>query len=317
VAGAAHATAANVGSAVRAELDDHAGDRPALVVLGLCLVALGVVEVVLIAQGYLLAGQIADGVLLLVLLNFRGRGRAPAAMRALALVALARVFGAGLPLARFSEPLGELVISLVVGLVAIRVAPTLGINVRRIVRARVDRSVVAAFVVGGLLGLLAYLLGAPSLLPARAGADRTAVAVAAAIIGAVAEELVFRGLVQTTLQGVAGRIGLVAATALFACTYVGAGSAELVLTFVLAGLVFALALARTGVLTGAIAGHLALSIGAFVVWPAVLGRAPSVEFGGWITTTALALLMAAATLAAVRRSPVAPRGWSASAPPSP
>ncbi|MFL5841851.1 MAG: hypothetical protein ACJ77Z_15490, partial [Thermoleophilaceae bacterium] len=90
--------------------------------LALCVVALVVVEAALIAPGHVLAGQIADGLLLLVLLNFRGRSGehgwsarergVPAAMRALALVPLARVLAAGLPLGHFSEALNELIVVL-------------------------------------------------------------------------------------------------------------------------------------------------------------------------------------------------------------
>jgi membrane protease YdiL (CAAX protease family) len=290
VAGAARVTD-EVASALRAEIGDREDDRLVLIVLGLCVVALAVVEVALIAPGRVLAGQIADAVLLLVLLNFRGRGPehswsarergAQAAMRALALVPLARVLAAGLPAGRFSEALNELLIGLLLGFAAIWLAPMVGV-----------------------LGLVVYLLGAPSLLPAGAGAGRVALAAIAVTTAALVEELVFRGVVQITLQRVAGRIGLIAAAALFACTYLSAGSASLVLAFALAGVVFAQVVARTGVLGGAIAGHCALSIGAFLVWPAVLGRTPSTGLDGPLTTTALALLVAAATYVAVRRPPV-------------
>lgn len=320
MAGAERVTA-DVATALRAEIHGSHDDRRALAVLAACVVALVVVEIALIAPGHVLAGQIADGVLLLVLLNFRGHRReetwsareraVPAAMRALALVPLARVLAAGLPLARFSQALNELVVVLPVGFAAIRLAPVAGVSVRSLARVRPDRYFAQALVSGAVLGLIAYLLGAPALAPGGASADRIAVAVAAATTAAVVEELVFRGLVQVTLQRVAGRIGLVAATALFACTYLGAGSASLVLVFALAGVVFAHVVARTGVLGGAIAGHCALSVGAVVVWPAVLGRTHSMWLEGWVTTTGLALLLAAATLAAVRRPPVAPRGWSA------
>jgi membrane protease YdiL (CAAX protease family) len=283
------------------------------VVLALCVGAVAVAEV-LIAEGQVLAGQIADGVLLLVLLNFRGRRGdrssparergVPAAMLALALVPLSRVLAAGLPVAHFSQVLNELMILLPIGFAAIWLAPMVGVSLRRLARARLDRNQAEVVVIGAVLGLVVHLLGAPSLLPAGAGAGRVALAAIAATTAAVVEELVFRGLVQVTLQRVAGRIGLVAATALFAFTYLSAGSASLVFAFALAGVVFAHVVARTGLLGGAIAGHWALSIGAFVVWPAVLGRTHSERLDGWLTATGLALLVAAATLTAIRRPPV-------------
>jgi membrane protease YdiL (CAAX protease family) len=315
VAGGERVTA-DAASALRAELDDREDDRLALGVLALCVVAVVVVEAALIAPGHVLAGQIADGVLLLVLLNFRGRSGehswsarergVPAAMRALALVPLARVLAAGLPLGHFSEALNELIVVLPVGFAAVRLAPIVGVSVRSLVQARLDRNGAGTVVIGTVLGLVAYLLGAPPLVPAGAGAGRIAVAVVAVSAVAVVEELVFRGLVQITLQRVAGRIGLVAATCLFASTYLSAGPASLVLTVALAGVVFARAVARTGLLGGAIAGHWALTLGAVVVWPALLGRSHPTWLEGGLTTTGLALLVGAATLAAIRRPPVAP-----------
>jgi membrane protease YdiL (CAAX protease family) len=305
-----------VASALRAEIGDREDDRPALLVLALCVVALAVVEVRLIAPGHVLAGQIADALLLLLLLNFPGRGRehswsapergAQAAMRALALVPLARVLAAGLPLGRFSEALSELMIALPVGFAAIWLAPIVGVSLRRLAPARLDRSGAMVVAIGAVLGFVAYLLGASPVLPPGAGLGRVAVAVIAVTAAAVVEELVFRGLAQITLQRVAGRVGVVAATGLFVCTYVNAGSAALVLAFALAGVVFAHAVARTGVLSGAIAGHWALSIGAFLVWPALLGRTHSTWLEGPLTTTGLVFLVAAATCIAIARPPVEP-----------
>jgi membrane protease YdiL (CAAX protease family) len=312
VAGAERVTA-DLASVLRAEIDERGEDRLAVLVLALCVAAVAIVEIRLIAPGHVLAGQIADGILLLVLLNFRGRDKhspsarergVAAAMLALALVPLSRVLGAGLPIAHFSRALNELMIVLPVGFAAIRLAPMVGVNLRRLVRARLDRNEAGVAAIGAVLGLVLYLLGAPSVLPAGAGAGRVALAVIAATAAAVVEELVFRGLVQTTLQRVAGRIGLVAAIALFGCAYLSAGSASLVLAFALAGVVFAHVVARTGLLGAAIAGHWALSIGAFVVWPAALGRTHSTWLDGPLTATGLALLVLAATLSAIRRPPV-------------
>jgi membrane protease YdiL (CAAX protease family) len=87
----------------------------------------------------------------------------------------------------------------------------------------------------------------------------------------VVEEIVFRGLLQGALQRIAGRLGAVAATALFACAYLGGGPAGVVVAIAVAGAVFAYGFARSGNLYGAIAGHYALALGAFVVWPLLLG----------------------------------------------
>jgi membrane protease YdiL (CAAX protease family) len=313
VAGAERVTD-ELASALRAEIGDREEGRLALLVLALCVVALVVVEVGLIARGHVLAGQIADAVLLLVLLNFRGRGHeqsrsarergVEAAMRALALVPLARVLAAGLPLGRFSEALNELLIALPVGFTAIWLAPIVGVPLRRLAKVRLDRTGAEVMAIGAVLGLVAYLVRPSPLLRDGADGQRVALAVIAVTAAAVVEELVFRGLVQVTLQRVAGRVGVAAASGLFACTYLTAGSASLVLAFALAGVVFAHGVARTGALGAAIAGHSAFAIGALLVWPAVLGRTHPTWLDGSLTTTGLALLVAAATLTAIRWPPV-------------
>ena len=98
---------------------------------------------------------------------------------------------------------------------------------------------------------------------------------------ALVEEIVFRGLVQTSLQRLAGGVGALAAAGLFAVSYISFGSASLVLLMALAGLLFAHSVARSGVLGAALAGHVLLAAGAAVVWPVLLGpRASRLSAGG-------------------------------------
>jgi membrane protease YdiL (CAAX protease family) len=131
------------------------------------------------------------------------------------------------------------------------------------------------------------------------------VALAAATAAAAVEEVVFRGLVQVTLQRVAGRAGLVAASALFAATYLDASRAALVLAFALAGLVFAYAVARTGTLAGAVGGHVLLAAGAGGLWPAVLGRSHLAWLHGAGTTIGLILALTLVAAIVLRRPPAA------------
>lgn len=297
-----------------AQAGERLEGRLDLAVLAACVAALALVEVALFARGHVLAGQIADAVLLLVLLNFGGRRGAPGgpvpgrpavrAMLALSLVPLARVAAAGLPLGPFSRALAELMIALPIGFAAIRLAPGAGVSIPRLLAVRPARSNIVAGGAGLTLGFVVYLVGAPPLLPPDAPSGRFVLALIAATAAAFAEELVFRGLVQITLQRVAGRAGVLAASTLFAFTYLGAGSASLVLAVALAGVVFAHAVARTGALAGAIAGHWALSIGGVLVWPALLGRSPPTWVDGWFTTAVLAVALAGATVAVIRRPPV-------------
>jgi membrane protease YdiL (CAAX protease family) len=258
------------------------GGRSTRVVLVAAVMLLAVVDAALITRGHLLAGAVAEAVLLVFLLNaagwhHRASGAAQSAMRALALLALARLVAAGMPISDVSEPAAQLMVAVPVGYAALRFAPLAGLSVRlfspssvlgRRERVLTDTGVVLA---GAGLGLLAYELDAPALATAESSSGRIAAAALAVTVTVVVEELVFRGVVQSALQRIAGRLGAVAATALFACAYLGGGPAAVVLTIAAAGAVFAYGFARSGNLYGAIAGHFALALGAFVVWPVLLG----------------------------------------------
>jgi membrane protease YdiL (CAAX protease family) len=311
VAGAEHVSV-DPASAGEADPRERKYDTLPLALLAFWIAALILVEAALIAPGHVLAGQIVDAALLLALLSLPAVLRslraaraqpAVAAMRALALVPLARVVAAGVPLGHFSQALDEVVLVVPIGFAAVRMAPIVGVDLRAMIVARGERSQAPAVLAGIALGVVAYLLGAPPLLPAGASVARVVVAVLAVIGTAFVEELVFRGLVQVTLYRLVGGAGVVAAAALFASTYLDAGSADLVLALALAGVVFAYSVTRTGSLAGAIAGHCALSAGAVLVWPAVFGRLHSTSLDGWPTTTALAVLLGAVALAAVRKPP--------------
>jgi membrane protease YdiL (CAAX protease family) len=274
---------------------------------------------VLIAQGHVLAGQIADAILLVLLVNvdrIRGRARAErhgpaeidpwvAAMRALAVVALINVVGIGLPLRAIPEIVREGLLALAIGVAAADAAPAVGVRLRRLLTMPAA-GIGWTTVLGGLvLGLGAYLLGAPALASSDDPVGRILLAVAVAASAALVEEIVFRGLVQSTLQRLAGRVGALAAAGLFAFSYISFGSASLVLLMALAGLLFSHSVARSGVLGAALAGHVLLATGAAVVWPVLLGREPP----GSPPEDATQLALAGAVLAGAAilgRRPVTP-----------
>ena len=150
------------------------------------------VEAGLFARGHVLAGDIADAAIVVALLNVGGdpKTSAPsrrvtvtaAAARALAFVALIRVVALGLPLRDGSNALGTLVVAALVGVPAVLASPYMGVSLLAMGAARFSprqsRRAVAglvAIVVGGLvLGLLAYLVGAPALgRPGPPGAVRS------------------------------------------------------------------------------------------------------------------------------------------------
>jgi len=281
-----------------------------LVGLVASVLALAAVEVV-IARGHVLAGQVADAVLvfLLVKAGRRHGEREPvdepdliaAAMRALALVALIRVVGIGLPLREVPEALRDSVLAIVIGIAALRAAPAVGVNLRTLLATPSRRNQWGTSFGGLALGLGAYLLGAPSLSTGDAGGPLLLAAVA--VTGAaVVEEIIFRGLVQVSLQRLMGGLGAVATSGLFACSYISFGSVSLVLLIALAGLLFAHSVAVSGVLGGALAGHALFAVGAGVVWPTLLGPAPSQVLPEPVTQLTLSAAVIIGAVLLARRS---------------
>jgi membrane protease YdiL (CAAX protease family) len=157
---------------------------------------------------------------------------------------------------------------------------------------------------GAALGLVAYLADAD---PRFEGS--TASVVAALVAVAIVEEVVYRGLVQQTLERAVGRRGVLVATALFVSSYAGSGSTVLLLVLALAGLGFAVSVSSSGSLGGAVVGHAALALGVTVVWPELLDDAHRGVLPATPTAVALGLAIAAGVRFALRRragDPVAP-----------
>lgn len=260
------------------------------------------VEAGLTAQGRVLASQIASAGLVLMLLNagalLRGDSREAqagrAAMHALALIPLIRVVGAGLPLRDLSSTTEQLLVAVPVGAAAFFMAPIVGVPREMFVVARQAHLQMAALGCGLALGLLAYLLGAPALWSAGAASSRILLAITVAILAAAVLEIVFRGVVQVSLQRVAGRAGVVGASVLFSATYLDAGSAAFVMTAALAGVIFAYVVDRTATLGGVVVGQALFAVGSGGLWPALLGR----EHPSWSDDSAVALGLGTALVAA-------------------
>ena len=274
-----------------------------LAVLALAVVA---VEAALVAPGHLVAAQLADAALVLLIVNLSLRERLPGragaavlALRALALVPLIRVVSLGLPLADLSAATGLLVLAVTFGLAAVLLAPAAGIARSSFVELPLTWAPLAAAAAGVPLGFLAYAAGAGALWTEGAAEPDIAMGIAAGACAAVAQELVFRGAVQLAFQRIAGAVGALAATLLFTATYFGAGSTALILSYALAGLVFSYGVLRSGALGGALAGHVLLALGAGAVWPLLLGRTPPVDLEGTagLVLWALIVLGVALTLA--------------------
>jgi hypothetical protein len=269
------------------------------------VLALIAVEAGLVARGHLLAGGIADAVLLFALLQAAMVRTIPSqtpdprlALIGLALIPLIRVVALGLPLRQGSNAAATLAIAGLTAFAALSLARTVGVAVRSFYAVRRPVAHLAVAAAGLLLGLLAYALGAAPLWPPGAAFGRVVLSLVAAASAATVAEIVFRGVVQIPLQRVAGRMGVLAASALFASSYLDIRPAALVLVMAVAGLLFAYVVARTGTVGGPLAGHALLVLGAGGFWPAVLGRGHS----KWVVSQAtgvIALGIAAAVMIAL------------------
>jgi len=231
------------------------------------------VEATLISRGHLLAGVILDACVALVAMQWspnrdaQGSPSATAARatQALAIVAFSRVMALGLPLGRGTQAGATLVVALLVGFTVLRSAAPLGIRLRDALRPQRPWLQASVAIAGLGLGAVATLAEAPRLTSPPA----LAFGVLAVVVAVIVEELLFRGLVQITLQRVSPRAGPWVANALFAATYLGYGPPALVATVAGAGLVFAYAVARTGSVLGAVGGHVLFAVGALWLWPLV------------------------------------------------
>jgi membrane protease YdiL (CAAX protease family) len=285
----------------------RAAGAPATVPSGAALL-LVVIEALLIAPGHVLAGELADGALALLLASlWRVPAPPPAgepalgACRALAVVAVSRVIALGLPLRDASPAIDTLVVALLVGGTSLAAAPLVGASLRSMFRVRAGALQLVGVLAGLLLGLLAHFLGAGRLWGAGAGGGQVMLVLLAAGSAALVEELLFRWVVQIPLQRIAPRFGILASTALFAASYLGAGSAALVLVVALAGAVFAVVVYRGGTLLGAAGGHVCFVLSAGALWPWLLGGAGAGLAGASWVLAALALALAALAAAALLR----------------
>jgi membrane protease YdiL (CAAX protease family) len=309
---------ARPGAGVPRDARDARGRRylAALIVLAAAVVA---VEACLVLPGHLLAAQIADAALVALLVSLGPRDGSQlsewaraglAALRALALVPLIRVVGLALPMRDWSDAVGLLLIALSVGAATLLMAPAVGVSRWRLAIPRLVVSHLEAAAAGAGLGFVAFLAGAPALWPTGADGATITVAVAAATCAAVVEELLFRGVLQLTFQRVAGTLGVLAASSIFAVTYLDAGSVALVLTYALAGFVFARSVLHSGVLGGAIVGHVLLAVGAGGAWPLVFDRVRPFELPEPLSTVVLTIAIAASAAAIPRFSSTKTEGSS-------
>jgi membrane protease YdiL (CAAX protease family) len=192
----------------------------------------------------------------------------------LALLPLTRLFSLTSAVAGLPPAAGYLTTSLPVIVAAGLAIPAIGLSARDagFRSVRFDGSSAAVAAAGIPLGLGGYLALQPvapivsfEVLPALGAAAALAVA-------ALAEELVFRGLIQTlALQAfVYERPSLVYASALFALMYLGTGAPLFAAYVGVVSLAWGWAVLQSKSLWPAVAGHALFALSAGIFWPWVL-----------------------------------------------
>jgi membrane protease YdiL (CAAX protease family) len=264
-------------AAVSAETDQTpAGSRT---VVGLSIAAIAAAEVVGNLWGET-ASTVCHGFILLVLLTWYSWHAQPEtssspALRALpilALLPLLRVLSLTMPL----KPVAEIYWYALVGapllLAAFLVARLLHLS-RPDIGLRLDGSLlqIGIGLLGIPLGLAAFLLTRPApLLRSFAWYDVVISAAILLLFSGFAEELIFRGMLQSAIEGVFPGRGIVGSSALFAAMYLGTLSPVYVGFALLLGLGFGWAVRRTHTIWGVALAHGALTIGLLCLWPRLL-----------------------------------------------
>jgi membrane protease YdiL (CAAX protease family) len=265
---------------------------------------------ILLAADHVLAAEIGFAGLVVVLVNARVKGPrgtdATAALHVLGIVALARVVAIAAPLPDASATVHLLVVALSTGFALWRLVAPVHAPIRDLVAWRPRTGGGRVLGAGLLLGLVLYGLGAPALVGPDAPVGDVAVALIVVAIAATVEEVLFRGILQSTLERLLGRAGVLLTSALFASLYLSAGSLALFLGMALAGLVFAASVVRARVVGAAVAGHVALAGGAAVVWPALFG-APDALLPSAATAPVLAVAVGVGAWLVFRMPPQASR----------
>jgi membrane protease YdiL (CAAX protease family) len=196
---------------------------------------------------------------------------------ALALVALAAILAVALPVDGVTTALWPAIVGLPLILGVWRTARRLDLHHSELglvaTRWRAQAAIAAA---GVPLGLVIAVALEPAPLPAPTGwAAFAGAAIAIGVFAGAVEELLMRGLVQPLVVRALGERGVGWTAALTGALYLGSRSAAVVVTAGAIGFGFGVIRMRTGSIAGIAAAHALLVAGALLIWPVVLGMAPS------------------------------------------
>ena len=244
------------------------------------LAAIATAEV-LVAFALPLAGAIVDATLIFVIVNHyllltmragasAADQRAAAMIAVLALVPLLRLVSIAIPLMELREIYRPIAVAVPLLAAVVLVARVLSLRPADLGLRVGSWRIQAAIACGGIpLGLVAFAI----LRPPVPGASVTQLALEVGILvtfAVLAEELVFRGLVQRVFDGFLGCPGVIWSACLFALVYLGSHVAEYVAFVAGAGVLLGWCVHRSGSIVGVIAAHGLLVAGLVAVWPQVL-----------------------------------------------
>jgi membrane protease YdiL (CAAX protease family) len=283
---------ATTGTIVVVDRREHGVPLGLPVSLPVYLTAIVLAEV-LVAFVDPLAGALVDAVVLLAIANHLVALRPEEAaywpdepdapydvLQAVALVAILRLTSLSLPLTDVPQAYWPLIAGVPAVIATALVAtPQPFPRALRPARTRLGRLARArllelqlGFFSGVGLGLLAYAVIQPSPLASTASWPRLiAASLGVVVFAGVLEEVIFRGLLQSSLRRVLGRTGVLVSCGLFAAVYLGTDSVAAIAFFSLVGLAFAVYVERTRSLLAVAVAHGVLALGLLVVWPLALG----------------------------------------------
>jgi uncharacterized protein len=113
----------------------------------------------------------------------------------------------------------------------------------------------------------APLLGVPSVSPGASGGEVLLAALVTFLFVGVLEELIFRGVIQGTLDPLLGPLSVPAADALFTATYVGSGSWPYIVLMAAFGFACGWWVRLSRSVAGVAVGHGLFSVVFLVLWP--------------------------------------------------
>jgi membrane protease YdiL (CAAX protease family) len=230
------------------------------------------------------AGALLDAALILMIINhfvlLFGKFAQPStpaadrrlisALAVLALLPLLRFTSLVMPFTEFPENYWLALVGGPLLLAAGLAVRTLGLTPAEVgLRLRGWPLQIAIGAAGVPLGLVAFLLQNPDA-PAGSTGDLLVKAAILVVFVAFTEELIFRGLVQRTFDGILGLPGFVWSTCLFMLVYLGSRSPGEIAFAGVVGLLFGLCVQRTQSIVGVFVAHSVLLVGLVVVWPQVM-----------------------------------------------